>query len=58
MSIRGNSNKTKPKAKKEVVVAEKVGNYEKHPFFVKKANDAKAFLKTAGLPKTSNKKAI
>jgi hypothetical protein len=28
-----------------------VGNYEKHPFFVKKANKAKALLKEAGLPK-------
>ena len=29
----------------------KVGNYEKHPFFVKKANEAKALLKAVGLPK-------
>ena len=29
----------------------KVGNYEKHPFFVKKANEAKEFLKKAGFPK-------
>jgi hypothetical protein len=28
-----------------------VGNYGKHPFFVKKANEAKAFLKAVGLPK-------
>jgi len=28
-----------------------VGNYEKHPFFVKKANEAKALLKAVGLPK-------
>lgn len=28
----------------------KVGNYEKHPFFVKKANEAKALLKVVGLP--------
>ena len=28
-----------------------VGNYEKHPFFVKKANEAKALLKEVGLPK-------
>ncbi|MBD0296767.1 MAG: hypothetical protein ICV84_16485 [Flavisolibacter sp.] len=32
-------------------VDNKVGNYEKHPFFVKKANEAKKFLKRAGLPK-------
>jgi len=28
-----------------------VGNYEKNPFFVKKANEAKALLKAVGLPK-------
>lgn len=33
------------------VVDSKVGNYEKHPFFVKKANAAKALLKAVGLPK-------
>lgn len=32
------------------VVDSKVGNYEKHPFFVKKANAAKALLKAVGLP--------
>ena len=33
------------------VIDPAVGNYEKHPYFVKKANEAKHFLKTAGLPK-------
>jgi hypothetical protein len=33
------------------VIDTKVGNYEKHPFFVKKANEAKALLKAVGLPK-------
>jgi hypothetical protein len=33
------------------VIDPKVGNYEKHPYFVKKANEAKALLKTVGLPK-------
>jgi hypothetical protein len=33
------------------VVDNKVGNYEKHPFFIKKANAAKALLKAVGLPK-------
>lgn len=33
------------------VVDPKVGNYEKHPFFVKKANEARALLKAVGLPK-------
>lgn len=32
------------------VVDNNVGNYEKHPFFVKKANAAKALLKSVGLP--------
>ena len=32
------------------VVSEKVRNYENHPFFVKKAKAAKAFLDRVGLP--------
>ena len=32
-----------------------VGNYEKHPFFIKKANEAKALLKAVGLPKKTAK---
>jgi hypothetical protein len=32
------------------IVSDAVGNYEKHPFFVKKAEEAKAFLKATGLP--------
>jgi hypothetical protein len=44
--------KNTAKAKKILGVVDKsVGNYEKHPFFVKKANEAKAFLKAVGLPK-------
>lgn len=40
------------KSKKvNAIVDAQVGNYEKHPFFVKKANEAKAVLKTVGLPK-------
>lgn len=39
------------KKKKHAVVDPKVGNYEKHPFFIKKANEAKALLKAVGLPK-------
>lgn len=33
------------------VVDPKIGNYEKHPFFVKKANAAAVLLKAVGLPK-------
>lgn len=36
--------------KKSAIVSDKVGNYEKHPFFVKKKEAAKAFLKKNGLP--------
>jgi hypothetical protein len=44
-------NKNTTKKKTHAVVDPKVGNYEKHPFFVKKANEAKALLKTVGMPK-------
>jgi hypothetical protein len=45
-------NKKISNKKKTLAIADpKVGNYEKHPFFVKKANEAKALLKAAGLPK-------
>jgi len=48
--------KKKSKAKKGVaIVDEKVGNYEKHPFFIKKATEANAILKEAGLPKKTPK---
>jgi hypothetical protein len=50
------SNKTKL-VKKTAIVNPEVGNYEKHPFFIKKANEAKAFLKAVGLPKKLPKKA-
>ena len=44
-------NKKKQRKKVFAVVDGKVGNYEKHPFFVRKANEAKALLKAVGLPK-------
>jgi hypothetical protein len=37
--------------KASAVIDNNVGSYEKHPFFVKKANEAKAILKKVGLPK-------
>lgn len=46
-----NKNKKATNKKTSAVVDPKVGNYEKHPFFVKKANEAKALLKVVGLPK-------
>ncbi len=39
------------KAKLIAIVDSKVGNYEKHPFFVKKASEIKALIKVVGLPK-------
>ncbi len=33
------------------IVSEDVGNYETHPFFVKKAKAAKEHLRKVGLPK-------
>ncbi len=45
-------NKVSSKTKKVFAVVDPtIGNYEKHPFFVKKANTAKALLKAVGLPK-------
>ena len=45
-------NRNNSKRKKTFgIVDPKVGNYEKHPFFVKKAKEAKALLKAVGLPK-------
>ncbi len=51
--------KQKSKLKKQQstgVVDNSVGSYEKHPFFVKKANEAKALIKKVGLPKELTKK--
>lgn len=42
--------------KSNVVVSNSVGNYEKHPFFIKKAASAKQLLLKVGLPKELNKK--
>lgn len=45
--------KNRSNLKKKRTFAEvysKVGNYEKHPFFIKKANEARALLKEVGLP--------
>ncbi len=44
--------KSNSKKKKVFAVVDgKVGNYETHPFFVRKANEARALLKAVGLPK-------
>jgi len=46
-----NSEKQKSTEAATVVVSESVGNYEKHPFFIKKAKAAKELLQQTGLPK-------
>jgi hypothetical protein len=38
------------------IVSEPVGNYEKHPFFIKKAKAAKEFLSKVGLPDAISEK--
>jgi hypothetical protein len=43
--------KTSTRKKVIGIVDPEVGNYEKHPFFVKKASEAKVLLKAVGLPK-------
>lgn len=42
--------------KKNVIVSSVVGNYDKHPFFVKKAVSAKKLLDKVGLPKQLTQK--
>jgi hypothetical protein len=55
MPVTTNHKKTSATKKGAAKVDEKVGNYEKHPFFVQKATEAKAILKEAGLPEKSIK---
>lgn len=51
-----NTNTSSKVPKKSAVVSDGVGNYEKHPFFIKKAAAAKALLLKVGLPKQLAKK--
>jgi hypothetical protein len=48
---KGKKDTKRPAKKTGAIVSKNVGNYETHPFFVKKANKAKAYRKAAGLPK-------
>lgn len=43
-------NDTSKKKQNPPKVSSDVGNYEKHPFFVKKLNKAKEFVVKVGLP--------
>lgn len=51
MSATSKNKKTGNGKKTFAIVDPKVGNYEKHPFFVRKTKEAKALLKATGLPK-------
>jgi len=44
-------NKKTSSKKIRAIIDSSVGNYEKHPFFVRKANEMKELIEKAGLPK-------
>lgn len=48
--------KKAPKEETGTLMDKCVGNYEKHPFFVKKAIDAKKLLTKVGLPEKMTEK--
>ena len=58
MSMNDKKVSTKHLANKtiNVIVTDGIGNYEKHPFFIKKTAAAKALLSKVGLPKQFSKK--
>ena len=57
MNLKGkNSNASSKTHESSAVVSDTVGNYEKHPFFIKKASAAKVVLHKIGLPKQLVKK--
>lgn len=43
-------------AKTGAIISDRVGNYRNHPFFVKKAEKARAFIEAHGLPKELEQK--
>jgi hypothetical protein len=47
-----------PGKKTHAIVSDEVGNYEQHPYFIKKANAAKAILRKVGLPESFKVKAV
>lgn len=55
MAVSDKNRKQKTKKGTFAIIDPKVGNYEKHPFFVKKANEVKALLKAVGLPRKTAK---
>ena len=48
--------KKKTSEKKGAIISDNVGNYEKHPFFIRKVAAAKALLQEVGLPKQLTRK--
>ncbi len=55
MSVTALKKSKKPSTKKKAVSGSKIKDYGKDPFFVKKAKDAKAFLRKHGLPATPSR---
>lgn len=51
MSSKKKKSNNATELKPTTTVSISVGNYEKHPFFVKKAATAKSLLSEVGLPK-------
>ena len=51
MSSKNTKSDNATESKPTTTVSNSVGNFEKHPFFVKKAATAKALLLELGLPK-------
>ena len=51
-----NGHNTSTNKRNLLKVSSEVGNYEKHPFFVKKLNKAKELIEKVGLPKVLVKK--
>jgi hypothetical protein len=43
-------------AKTSAIISDQVGNYQQHPFFVRKAEKAKAFVEAHGIPKEFEQK--
>jgi hypothetical protein len=58
MNLKSNKKQTKKITKSTFgdAVTDTVGNYEKHPFFIKKAALAKSYLSKTGLPKQLSSK--
>jgi hypothetical protein len=56
MSGKRKNIKKKATPKIGAIISDRIGNHENHPFFVKKAERAKAFIEKNGLPKELTRK--